>query len=64
MKRKDKFLNHQNLLSRVLIEVLALGCLIFVNKDIMHPFHSNRCYVEVEVVVVQVVSVVSVVDED
>ena len=52
VKRKDKFLNHLNLLSRVLIEVLALECLIFVNKDIMDPFHSNRCYVEVEVVVV------------
>jgi hypothetical protein len=50
VKRKDKFLNHLILLSRVLVEVLALECLIFVNKDIMDPFHSNRYHVEVVVV--------------
>jgi hypothetical protein len=52
VKRKGKFLNQLILLSRVLVEVLALECLIFVNKEIMDPFHSHKCCVEVEVVVV------------
>jgi hypothetical protein len=49
VKRKDKSLNCLILPSRFLVEVLALECLIFVNKAIMDPFHSNRYYVEVEV---------------
>jgi hypothetical protein len=55
VKRKDKSLNCLILPSRFLVEVLALECLIFVNKAIMDPFHSNRYYVEVEVEVEGVV---------